>query len=102
MMAETHLSPAAFAKLTGSFEAWNRRPFHANARPSGRSEGGTSGGTLVAPKLSTALDPISKGIGAERWFPKSSGEDWTFVVVRTCGLSYVAIGAYLEHSIGPV
>ena len=101
MMGESHLSTAEFAKLAGNFTAWNRKPFHAHARYTGRSKAGTSGGVLVAPRLATALAPISRGEGADKWKPKPDGDDWMSIVMRTQGLSNIAMAGYMCHTIGP-
>ena len=100
-MEETHDSADKFKglNLKASIEAWGRRVFPAHAAPSNKALGGTSGGVLVAPALGLQLAPMSL---KENGNVNCKGEDWSAVVIRAQGVSYVFLCAYFIHTIGPV
>ena len=54
--AESHLDAKGVKRVRGQAATWGRRVFASCARPTGRSERGTSGGTVIAPGLRLELD----------------------------------------------
>ena len=97
-LAEHHLSKRKLSSVCQKFPAYGRRVTASTAQATGRSSEGTSGGVLIAPRLTLQLGP--------RWLnnPKIgwTGDDWCAVPIRTKGFTYVLVTAYLTHTIGPV
>ena len=61
--AEHHLAGARLAKVKNMMPAWGRRGFASQATAIGRADGGTSGGVMIAPRLSLTLSyvPAERG-----------------------------------------
>ena len=96
-LAETHLLPARFRALAGNFANLGRRPYAAHSRPSGKSEGGSSGGVVLLPNMALSLNEIGNDPASD-WTRK--GDDWHLVIVRAKHCSYIVAIAYMDHTIG--
>ena len=97
--AETHISLKEYLSnnFKEKFQNVGRRVYPAHATPTANAGEGTSGGTLIAPALSLQLAPISLDDNKDSLL---KGDDWSAIVIRTQGVSYLFVAAYLIHTIG--
>ena len=98
-MAETHLAKGEHARAVKACEAVTHRAVHAHARPTGRSEDGTSGGVLMAPCVHLQLANVVHS--DDKTVPSLVGDDWCAVPVRLGGCNVWLAAAYLTCGIGP-
>ena len=68
------------------------------ARPTGRSDDGTSGGVVAAPRIGIQLDDMAVSSGKSSW--KVEGLDWRLVLYRARHFTYSMVTLYLTCGIG--
>ena len=95
---ETHVLAVQAGSMRSSLAAAGRRPFLVGARPTGRSDDGTSGGVVAAPRIGIQLDDMAVSSGKSSW--KVEGLDWRLVLYRARHFTYSMVTLYLTCGIG--
>ena len=93
VLPEHHLRGQRLSDVVGALRHKGYRATASEARPSGRTESGTSGGAMVVARshiklIHTILDDGGQPMA-------SSGHDWAAVTVRTSGITIVVVGLYM-------
>ena len=98
-IAEHHKLPHEIPSMRSKMQQRGWRSVISHARPTGRSDAGSSGGTMVASRKHLHLTPFP-GSGEGRCRLGSHGMDWSAVQVRAKGVSYMVMSVYLTCHIG--
>ena len=92
-IAEHHMAKQDMGKLSILFGHHGRYMASSAAKPSGKSEGGTSGGTCIACASHVRQSPRPMG-------SQMVGNDWVIVPIRLQGLDVLCCQVYLTCGVG--
>ena len=96
-LVEHHVATKGLRAVTDNFTKVGRRMFASPAIPTLRSDEGTHGGALIAPSNHLCLAPMPVNKKNE---VTSQGHDWICIPIRTKGVTFLYVVAYLTPSIG--
>ncbi len=96
---ETHVDKSRTHQLEGDLKALQLRPVTSAAAPTGRSEKGTSGGTVVATRRHVCVSPLAR-TADDPTRPMQSGDDWSGTILQLKGTPFLWVHAYFNCNEG--